>query len=63
MEQLLKAVPHYLQMRKALAEDKELANNPFALLDLVETIVTDPSKKFGYKTAINEAIEASKQHH
>lgn len=44
-------------MQKALAEDKDLANNLFALPDLVESIVTNPDQKFGYMTAINEAIE------
>lgn len=54
---LLKALPYYLKMQKALAEDKDLANNLFALPDLVESIVTNPDQKFGYMTAINEAIE------
>lgn len=57
MERLLKALPYFLQMQKAIANEKMLSSNLFALLDVVEANEKDPNKKFGYKAAINEAIE------
>lgn len=57
MERLLKALPHYLAMQKALEKEEALRNNPFVLLEVVEENETNPDKKFGYKAAINEAIQ------
>ena len=57
MDRLLKALPHYLAMKKALEEEKRLTSNLFSLLEVIEENERDPHKKTGYKAAINEAIQ------